>query len=117
MNLEEHISKYDFPYDHYNLIFTGMEKKGRNLINIRSCDAGIFLAGRVGTLNEFTIMYDEGDNKTIGLLEGSGGAVDEIIIPMLKKSEKKSKADLIIERDEIILVAKIFINLESKNKR
>ena len=34
----------------------------------------ILVAGGIGTLNEFTIAYDEG--KVIGLLQGTGGAAD-----------------------------------------
>ena len=34
----------------------------------------ILVAGGIGTLNEFTIAYDEG--KVIGLLHGTGGAAD-----------------------------------------
>ena len=43
INLEEH-KKYGFPTDNFDiLIFTGFEKKGRNVISIRSCDAVIFI--------------------------------------------------------------------------
>ena len=34
----------------------------------------ILFSGGIGTLNEFTIAYDEG--KVIGLLQGTGGAAD-----------------------------------------
>ena len=34
MNLKEHVEKYGFPADSfYDFIFTGMEKKGRNIIS------------------------------------------------------------------------------------
>jgi hypothetical protein len=45
----------------------------------------LIIGGATGTLNEFTIAYDEG--KIIGVLEGSGGVADYIqkIIEICKK--------------------------------
>jgi hypothetical protein len=43
---------------------------------VRSCDIVIFIAGSIGSLNEFTIAHDEG--KIIGCLIGTGGVADEI---------------------------------------
>lgn len=112
MNLSDHIQNYhEFPTFPYTLIFTGMEKKGRNLINTRTCDAGIFISGRWGTMNEFTLMYDEGANKVIGLLAGSGGFVDGKIIPVLNETEKPSKARIVIENNPAFLVEEIFQHL------
>lgn len=108
MNLKEHIDRFKFPVDPYLLIFTGMERKGRNIITTRTCDAGIFISGRFGTLNEFTLMYDEGEGKVIGMFKGSGGYVDEILIPSLKTAEKTTKARIIIDPDSINLVRRVF---------
>ncbi len=58
------------------IIFTGFGYKGRNVINVRCADIVLILGGATGTLNEFTIAYDEG--KIIGVLEGSGGIADHI---------------------------------------
>lgn len=115
MNMRNHEEDYRFPVSPYTLIFTGMEKKGRNLICTRTCDAGIFIAGRWGTLNEFTLMCDEGDGKVIGLLEGSGGFVDSKIIPGLEETEKPTKAIIVIESDVVILVEKIFQELNKRS--
>jgi len=107
INLKEHLEKYKFPVEPYILIFTGMEKKGRNLISIRSCDGVIFIGGRMGTLNEFTIVYDEADErKVIGILEGSGGFSDKLFA-LAKESGKKSKAIIIREKDPIKLVNRV----------
>ncbi|HEX9787016.1 MAG TPA: hypothetical protein VGB09_03275 [Candidatus Binatia bacterium] len=67
------------------IIYTGFGYKGRNVINVRSADVVIIFGGATGTLNEFTIAYDEG--KIIGVLEGSGGVADHIreIIGFCKK--------------------------------
>ena len=74
---EEHISRYSLPDDGVDvIIYTGFGLKGRNVINVRTSDVVIILGGGIGTLNEFTIAYDEG--KVVGVLEGTGGAADQI---------------------------------------
>lgn len=76
-NAQEHVGAYGLPADAADVIvYTGFGKKGRNVINVRSSDIVIVIGGGLGTLNEFTVAYDEG--KTIGVLEGSGGVADRI---------------------------------------
>ena len=41
---------------------------GREITNIRSCDIVVIVGGRIGTLGEFAIAYDEG--RLIGILTG-----------------------------------------------
>jgi uncharacterized protein (TIGR00725 family) len=81
----EHL-RFGLPEDGADVIvYTGFGYKGRNVINVRSSDIVIIVGGATGTLNEFTIAYDEG--KIIGVLEGSGGVADHIreIIDFCKK--------------------------------
>lgn len=69
---EEHEKTYGLPSEHHDvIIYDGSGLKGRNVTNIRACDGVIFISGGTGTLNEFTIAYDE--RKPIGILEGTGG--------------------------------------------
>lgn len=76
-NRLEHVQRYGLPEDGADVIvYTGFGYKGRNVINVRSADIVLILGGATGTLNEFTIAYDEG--KIIGVLEGSGGVADHI---------------------------------------
>ena len=76
-NRAEHLDRYGLPEEGADvIIYTGFGYKGRNVINIRSVDIVIIFGGATGTLNEFTIAYDEG--KIIGVLEGSGGVADHI---------------------------------------
>ncbi len=85
-NRREHVTRYGLPEDGADVIvYTGFGYKGRNVINIRSADIVIIIGGAIGTLNEFTIAYDEG--KIIGVLEGSGGVADHLreIIDFCKK--------------------------------
>ncbi len=90
INFEEH-RKLGLPVDYHDLILcTGLTFKGRNLINIRASSGILFIGGSMGTLNEFTIAYDE--EKIIGILEGSGGFCDHIQswIKHLAKSGNRS---------------------------
>lgn len=86
-NHREHVERYGLPDDGADVIvYTGFGYKGRNVINVRSADIVLIFGGATGTLNEFTIAYDEG--KIIGVLEGSGGIADHIrqIIGYCKKT-------------------------------
>lgn len=75
-NSQEHADLYKLPLDACNvLIYTGFGLKGRNVVLVRSCDILIFIAGGMGSLNEFTIAHDE--QKIIGCLLGTGGVADE----------------------------------------
>ena len=58
------------------IIYTGFGFKGRNVVNVRSSDVVLIFGGATGTLNEFTIAYDEG--KIVGVVEGSGGVADHV---------------------------------------
>ncbi|MDP2638868.1 MAG: hypothetical protein Q8P06_01720 [Candidatus Azambacteria bacterium] len=72
-----HIKTYHLPIDYFDLIiYTGFDYSGRNLLLTRSADAMIIICGRLGTLNEFTIAFE--DKKPIGVLEGTGGTADMI---------------------------------------
>jgi uncharacterized protein (TIGR00725 family) len=75
-NSEEHTEKYKLPLDACDLIvYTGFGLKGRNVVLVRSCDIVLFIAGGMGSLNEFTIAHDE--SRVIGCLRNSGGVADE----------------------------------------
>ena len=85
-NRREHVGRYGLPEEGADVIvYTGFGYKGRNVINIRSADIVVIFGGAIGTLNEFTIAYDEG--KIIGVLEDSGGIADHIreIVEFCKK--------------------------------
>jgi uncharacterized protein (TIGR00725 family) len=74
---EDHERRYHLPLNDMDLvIYTGFAYSGRNLLFIRSCDAVIFICGRTGTLNEFTIAFE--DKKPIGILTKTGGITEEI---------------------------------------
>lgn len=73
---DEHVDRYKLPIDACDLlVYTGFGLKGRNVVLVRSCDIVIFIAGSMGSLNEFTIAHDE--HKVIGCLIGTGGVADD----------------------------------------
>ncbi len=77
IDYEEHTMRYAYPGDGDLWVFTGMGRKGRNVILVRSAHACVFIGGGLGTLNEFTIACDElGADRSIGIIEGSGGTSD-----------------------------------------
>ena len=91
----DHTTKFSLPDDSADVIvYTGFGLKGRNVINVRSSDIVIIFGGGIGTLNEFTIAYDEGN--VIGVLEGTGGAADQIK-EITKLSRKREGAQVLFE--------------------
>lgn len=104
LTISEHVQEYKFPVDFFDVIvLTGMGLKGRNVLFVRSCDAVIMMSGGTGTLNEFTIAYDE--KKVIGVLTGSGG-VSDMVREIVRRSSKKGGA-IIYGNDSKELVNKL----------
>lgn len=72
-----HVKAYKLPIDYFDLIiYTGFDYSGRNLLLTRASDAVITICGRMGTLNEFTIAFE--DRKPQGVLTGTGGTADAL---------------------------------------
>jgi uncharacterized protein (TIGR00725 family) len=98
----EHLDRYRLPEDGSDLIvYTGFGYKGRNVINVRSADVVIIFGGATGTLNEFTIAYDEG--KIIGIVEGSGGVADHMK-EILRFCKKPTRGRVVFDKDPEKLV-------------
>src|SRR6185369_3088049 len=96
-NQREHMELYKLPVDACDaLIYTGFGLKGRNVVLVRSCDIVLFVAGAMGSLNEFTIAHDEG--KIIGCLKGTGGVADESEY-LLQRFGKKTNARVFFSDD------------------
>jgi uncharacterized protein (TIGR00725 family) len=106
----EHVRGFGLPESGADvMVYTGFGYKGRNVINIRSSDIVIIFGGATGTLNEFTIAYDEG--KIIGVLEGSGGIADHIE-EIVRFCNKPAQAALLYGRDPEDLIEKCLAELE-----
>lgn len=100
----EHVKKYQLPLDNHDVIvYTGFGYAGRNLLLTRASDAVIITCGRMGTLNEFTIAFE--DKKPIGVLTGTGGMADEIEALLAKAHRGPGK--VIFDSDPKSLIEKI----------
>ncbi len=100
----EHVESYGLPLDYMDIIvYTGFGYSGRNLLLTRSSDAVIVGCGRMGTLNEFTIAFE--DNKPIGVLVQSGGTAD-LIAELVEKSHR-GPGKIVYEPDPKTLVEKV----------
>ncbi|MDP3778774.1 MAG: hypothetical protein Q8R30_01840 [bacterium] len=107
----EHVKKYKLPIDHHDIIiYTGFGYSGRNLLLTRSADAVLISCGRMGTLNEFTIAFE--DDKPIGVLTGTGGIADELADIMEKAHRGRGR--VIFDSDPKALVAKIIALVEKE---
>lgn len=96
-NEREHVEHYGLPTDASDLlVYTGFGLKGRNVVLVRTCDLVLFIAGAMGSLNEFTIAHDEG--KIIGCLTNTGGVADEADY-LLEKFSKNAGARIVTEAD------------------
>jgi len=77
----EHVEVYKLPIDYLDLIiYTGFGYSGRDLLLTRCADAVICGCGRIGTIHEFTVAFEDG--KPIGIFEGPwemGAELKEII--------------------------------------
>jgi uncharacterized protein (TIGR00725 family) len=102
-NEQEHVENYKLPTDACDvLIYTGFGLKGRNVVLVRSCDIVLFIAGAMGSLNEFTIAHDEG--KVIGCLTNTGGVADEAEY-LLEKFSKPTGAQVFLHSEPEQLLA------------
>jgi uncharacterized protein (TIGR00725 family) len=101
---KEHIKKYHLPTAYLDfIIFTGSGYAGRNLQLTRSSDAVIVGCGRIGTLNEFTIAFEE--NKPIGILQGDW-QTDELIEKIIKECHR-GPGKIVYDSDPKKLVKKV----------
>lgn len=100
----EHTKVYKLPTDYFDVIvYTGFDYSGRNLILMRASDAVIVVCGRIGTLNEFTVAFE--DKKVIGVLEGPW-ATDELIKEMVAQAHRGS-GKIVYDSNPQTLVKKV----------
>ncbi|MBU1160072.1 MAG: hypothetical protein ABIJ28_03665 [Patescibacteria group bacterium] len=108
---KEHVKKYKLPLEYLDLIiYTGFGYSGRNLLLTRSSDAIIVGCGRMGTLNEFTIAFE--DNKPIGILQGDW-QTDELVEKILKEAHR-GQGKVIFDSDPKRLVQKLIKSIEKE---
>lgn len=109
----EHKKVYRLPLDEFDImVYTGFNYSGRNLLMTRASDAVIIACGRMGTLNEFTIAYE--DKKPIGVLLGSGGTAD--LVNYLLKRPHKKRGPIFYDTDPKKLVQKLVKYLRKRKR-
>ena len=101
---KEHIEQYNLPIEYLDLIiYTGFGFPGRDLIMTRSADAVLFGCGRIGTIHEFTIAFE--DRKPIGIFEADW-ETDEEIKAILEKGHRENDK-IIFDSDPKRLVDRV----------
>jgi uncharacterized protein (TIGR00725 family) len=108
-----HVKTYRLPTDYHDLIiYTGFDYSGRNLLLTRSADAIITIYGRIGTLNEFTIAFE--DKKPQGVLTGTGGESDEL--EHILKIAHRGTGKVVFDSDPKTLMDKVVAMVEAGEK-
>lgn len=104
-NEREHIESWKLPIDYMDLIiYTGFGFPGRDLLFTRSCDCVFIGCGRIGTIHEFTIAFEDG--KPIGILEGEW-TMDKTIHEILERANRPNDK-IVFSADPKELVRKVF---------
>ena len=102
---DEHEHEYVSPHDNEMIIFTGQGFMERDIINIRSSDGVVFIGGGIGTLNEFTIAYEEG--RPIGILTNTGGISNSIPMVVEELCQRKIAPNMVFDDDPGKLLDKL----------
>jgi hypothetical protein len=111
----EHIEAYNLPIEYHDLIvYTGFGYPGRDLIFTRSTDALLFGCGRIGTIHEFTIAFE--DKKPIGIYEGSW-EIDEVFKDILAHGHRPNEHIVFDDNPKAIVERMISMTLADRRSR
>ncbi|MBI4129483.1 LOG family protein [Candidatus Peregrinibacteria bacterium] len=101
----EHVTEYKSPHDNDFIVYTGMGFMQRDIINIRSSDGIVIVGGGIGTLNEFTVAYDEG--RPIGILTNTGGISNSVPHVIEDLCKRKVPPNMVFDDDPAKLLDKL----------
>ena len=111
-NEREHVEMYKLPLDFMDVvIYTGFGYAGRDLLFVRSSDAMIIGCGRIGTLNEFAVAFE--DRRPIGILEGTW-ETDEILKHVIEAAHRPNDK-IVFDSDPKAMVERL-IEIVTKEK-
>jgi uncharacterized protein (TIGR00725 family) len=111
---EEHVHVYRLPLDHMDMVvYTGLGYSGRDIVLTNSGDAVFFGCGRIGTIHEFTVAFE--DEKPIGILEGDW-ATDEVLKLIIEKGNRPN-SKIVFDSDPKALVEKVMALVLKEKKR
>lgn len=100
----EHVEVYKLPTDFMDVVvYTGFGYAGRDLLFVRSSDAMLIGPGRVGTLNEFSVSFE--DRRPIGILEGSW-KTDEFLHEVINAAHRANEF-IVFDSDPKALVERV----------
>ena len=103
-NEREHLETYKLPMDYMDVIvYTGFGYSGRDLLLVRSSDAVVVGCGRIGTLNEFSVAFE--DHRPIGILEGTW-ETDEIFRRIIETAHRPNNR-IVYDSDPKALVERL----------
>ena len=104
-NLVEHADIYRLPTENLDMIvYTGFGYAGSDLLLMRSSDAIIFGCGRIGTVHEFTVAFQE--RKPIGILEGDWDT-SELLKDIMARDIERNHDTIVIDKDPNRLVEQL----------
>ena len=93
------------------VVYTGFGYSGRDLLLVRSSDAVIIGCGRIGTLNEFSVAFE--DHRPIGILEGTW-ETDEILRRVIETAHRPN-GKIIYDSDPKAMIERL-LELVQKDK-
>lgn len=112
----EHVETYKLPLDYMDVVvYTGFGYSGRDLLFVRSSDAVIIGPGRVGTINEFAVAFE--DHRPIGILQ-SGADTDELLSLIIDAAHRPNP-NIIFDTDPKAMVERLIemvVKLKQKNQ-
>ncbi len=113
-NEREHVETYKLPLEFMDvIIYTGFGYAGRDLLFVRSSDAMVIGCGRIGTLNEFSIAFE--DRRPMGILEGSW-QTDEILRHVIDAANRPNDK-IVFDSDPKAMVERLIeIVMKEKEK-
>src|SRR3989344_748936 len=103
-NEREHVETYKLPLDFMDVVvYTGFGYAGRDLLLVRSSDAMVIGCGRIGTLNEFSIAFE--DRRPIGIMEGR--RVSDQILQLIIEEAHRPNQKVIFDSDPKAMVERL----------
>ncbi len=110
-NEREHVETYKLPLDYMDVVvYTGFGYSGRDLLLVRSSDAMVIGPGRIGTLNEFSVAFE--DHRPIGILQGSW-QTDEFLKQIIEAAHRPNP-NIIFSADPKELVERLIAMVQKQ---
>lgn len=102
----EHVELYKLPLEYMDfIIYTGFGYVGRDILMTRTSDAVVIGPGRIGTIHEFTVAFE--DQKPLGILTGPWDT-DDIIREIIARSHREDHdRKVVYDSDPKALIEKL----------